>query len=412
MSTFSCPLVRVSEVMDHPNADRLSIVKLEGLGYTCISGKLEDGSPRYKTGDWVVYIPSAAILPEYLLKEMDFWNAETRKGMLAGSNGDRVKPLRLRGIFSEGVLYPASVTVNDTTEMMPEGYLRRYWQVALGESTSKLMLRILRETDVADIAGHNVSADLGITKYEPPIPVHMAGEVANMFDHTVRYDFERIEAVPDMFEPGEMVIATEKLHGTFVSIIWEPELNHPEMFGETGSIIVHSKGLGGQGLAFKNNTANDGNLYVKTLRRLLNEGLEDRLRILAANYAGKRYAILGEIYGKGVQDLAYGTKEPEFRMFDVMVDDMFLPQDELGFDHALHGIPFAPVLYNGPFDVDALTAVRDGNTTVGGDNIREGIVVRAAGMNRHPLHGRRIAKMISPDYLLRKVKGGEATEYT
>lgn len=30
MSTFSCPVVRVAEVTEHPNADRLSIVRLEG----------------------------------------------------------------------------------------------------------------------------------------------------------------------------------------------------------------------------------------------------------------------------------------------------------------------------------------------------------------------------------------------
>ena len=384
MSTFSCPVVRVAEVIDHPNADRLNIVRLEGLGYTCISGKLEDGTPRYKAGDYVVYIPSAAVLPEWLLKEMDFWNAETNKGTLSGSNGDRVKPLKLRGIFSEGVLFPTEDMCKHAHAANGDALV--YWE------------------------GMDASGVMGITKYIPPIPVHMAGEVANMFDHTVRYDFERLESVPDMFASDMTVTATEKLHGTFCAIVYEPGLNHAEMFGEHGDIIVHSKGLGGQGLAFKNNAANDGNLYVKTMRKLLGDGLEDRFRTLATSYAGKRYAILGEIYGKGVQDLAYGTREPEFRMFDVMVDDLFLPQDELGFDHSLHGIPFAPVLYNGPFNLEALTAVRDGKTTVGGDNIREGIVVRAVGVHRHPMHGRRIAKMISPDYLLRKSK--EATEYT
>ena len=392
MSTFSCPVVRVAEVIDHPGADRLSIVRLEGLGYTCISGKLEDGSPRYKAGDCVVYIPSAAVLPEYLLKEMDFWNTETGKGTLAGANGDRVKPLKLRGVFSEGILLPVD-RVNGThfissarSEDAPEG------------------------DRVAVEIGQDVGAELGITKWEPPVPVAMAGEVANLFGSTVLYNFERLESVPDMFEPGDPVVASEKLHGTFASIVYEPGLNHAEMFGEHGDIIVHSKGLGSQGLAFKNNAANNGNLYVKALRKLLGDGLEDRFRILATSYAGKRYAILGEIYGKGVQDLAYGTQEPEFRMFDVMVDDLFIPQDELGFDHSLHGIPFAPVLYNGPFNLEALTAVRDGKTTVGGDNIREGIVVRAVGVHRHPVHGRRIAKMISPDYLLRKSK--DATEFT
>jgi RNA ligase (TIGR02306 family) len=104
MGTFATPIVRVLSVEHHPNADRLSIVKI--LGYTAISGKLEDGSHRYKEGDLVVYIPSASILPEWLLKEMDFWDKEKNMGSLAGSNGDRVKPLRLRGIYSEGVLYP------------------------------------------------------------------------------------------------------------------------------------------------------------------------------------------------------------------------------------------------------------------------------------------------------------------
>lgn len=234
-----------------------------------------------------------------------------------------------------------------------------------------------------------------------------------MFDHTVKYDFERLESVPDMFEPGEMVIATEKLHGTFVSIIWEPELNHPEMFGETGSIIVHSKGLGSQGLAFKNVPANDGNLYVRTLKSLLDAGLEHSLQMLASRMrVNKRIVIVGEIYGKGVQDLAYNTDKPEFCMFDLLIDDTWQPRDSIGFSDELLFIKAVPLVYQGPFDVVALEAVRDGNTMLGGANIREGVVVRSAHEERHAIHGRKICKMISPDYLLRKVKGGEATEYT
>jgi hypothetical protein len=70
-----------------------------------------------------------------------------------------------------------------------------------------------------------------------------------------------------------------------------------------------------------------------------------------------------------------------------------------------------PTLYSGPFDLLALTEARDGKTTVSGTNIREGIVVRAAdSAAQHPMHGRKIAKMISPAYLLRK--NDNATEYT
>lgn len=394
MSTFSCPVVRVAEVTEHPNADRLSIVKLEGLGYTCISAKLDDGRPRYKAGDLVVYIPSAAVLPEWLLRVMGFWNDELGKGALAGSSGDRVKPLKLRGIFSEGVLYPVLSHV--------AGYV----------------IEIFGQGDEFVETGDDVSNLLGIEKWSPPIPVHMAGEVANMVDHTVKYDFERLESVPDMFGPGETVLATEKLHGTFCAIGYVPDLNHHEMFGEAGNIIVHSKGLGAQGLAFKNNAANDGNLYVRVLRRLLFDGLEEKLRDASALFGNKPVFIMGEIFGKGVQDLHYGTKDPEFRIFEIKAGDEYLPRDPFGFGYLDHqtkhggtlGLDAVPILYHGPFDVAELEKVRDGKTLVGGENIREGIVIRSSPEGYHAVHGRKVAKMISPDYLLRKSK--DATEFT
>ena len=395
MSTFTCPVVRVASVEDHPNADRLNLVRLEGLGYLCVAGKLEDGSPRYRAGDWVVYIPSAAVLPEWLLKSMDFWNEETGKGMLAGADGNRVKPLRLRGIFSEGVLFP-TIPMN----LIPDSCMLAVSIEHDGNDGSP-MLRL----------GEDASEVLGITKWEPTVPVAMAGEVANLFGHTVLYDFQRRESVPDMFEPGEPVVASEKLHGTFASIVFEPGLNHPEMFGEHGEIIVHSKGLGAQGLAFKNNAANDGNLYVRTLRALLDSGFEDRIRTMSWEYGGKSIAVLGEIFGRGVQDLAYGVDKPAFRMFDVKVADQYLTQIKLRIECAHNlGIDLVPTVYEGPFDLAALEAVRDGQTMLGGANIREGIVVRSATEARHEIHGRRIAKFISPDYLTRKSK--DATEYT
>ncbi len=104
MSEFKCPVVRVESVIDHPNADRLSIIKLVNLGYTCISAKLDDLSHRYKVGDLVAYIPSSSVLPPDLLQIMGFWDNESGKGTLAGSNGNRVKPMKLRVTFSEGLV--------------------------------------------------------------------------------------------------------------------------------------------------------------------------------------------------------------------------------------------------------------------------------------------------------------------
>lgn len=397
MSTFSCPVVRVSEVVDHPNADRLSIVKLEGLGYLCISGKLEDGSPRYKTGDWVVYIPSDSVLPEWLLKDMGFWNAETGRGMLAGSAGDRVKPLKLRGIFSEGVIFP-------TLPMsIPDACMLEVTIIHNGNDGMP-MLRV----------GEDASEVLGITKWSLPIPAAMSGEVASVAEAALTYDFQRWESVPDIFAPGEVVVATEKLHGTCCIIQYFPDMDHPEMFSDHAgyrSITVSSKGLGGQGLVFKNNPANANNLYVRALGTLLaDHDLAGLLHSMSKVDGGSHpVAILGEVFGKGVQDLDYGTTKPTFRVFDMRIGQEWLSPDAVAYWG--RDLPRVPVLYTGPFDQAAIEAVRDGVTTVGGTNVREGVVVRSLISNEHPLHGRRMAKFISPAYLLRKVKGGEATEY-
>jgi RNA ligase (TIGR02306 family) len=265
--------------------------------------------------------------------------------------------------------------------------------------------------------GQDVSELLGIEKYLPPIPAHLAGEVANVFGHTAKYDFERLESIPDMFEEGEEITATEKLHGSFCAIIIEPNFNHPDMFGETGNIIVHSKGLGAQGLAFKNVPENYSNLYVKVLKTLLENGLEKKLkgflseldeRSADVKFSELPVVILGEVFGKGVQDLHYGFDKPVFRIFDIRLGNNWQTYGLARIIAETIGCEMVPELYKGPFNKELLETYRDGKTTLGnGANVREGIVIRGNGY--HPIHGRKIAKMISPDYLLRKAKKGEET---
>jgi hypothetical protein len=50
-----------------------------------------------------------------------------------------------------------------------------------------------------------------------------------------------------------------------------------------------------------------------------------------------------------------------------------------------------------------------GNTRLGEGNIREGIVIRSSLEASHPIHGRKIAKLINEAYLTRKSK--DATEF-
>ena len=95
MSTFEVPLVQIT-IEEHPNADALELAAVGGFRAVVKKG-------RFKTGDWVAYVPEAAVLPEWLLKQEGFWNDEKGKGMMAGSQGNRVKPVKLRGALSEGI---------------------------------------------------------------------------------------------------------------------------------------------------------------------------------------------------------------------------------------------------------------------------------------------------------------------
>jgi len=101
MSTFSVK-VRKIEILPHPNADALELAQVDD--YRCVVKK-----GQYKTGDLVVYIPEAAVVPEWILKQYNFWNEKENKGMLAGSLGNRVKAIKLRGELSTGIILPIQI---------------------------------------------------------------------------------------------------------------------------------------------------------------------------------------------------------------------------------------------------------------------------------------------------------------
>ena len=149
MAQFEVPVVRVDRIEEHPGADALEIAVVRG--YRCVT---KIGAHR--AGDLVAYIPEDAIVPETLIRELRLWDEAKGRGMLAGKKGDRVKAIRLRGVVSQGLLYPV------------EG----------------------REE------GENLAEALDIVRYEPPIPVYMQGEVSNVRGHTLPYDIESIQKFP------------------------------------------------------------------------------------------------------------------------------------------------------------------------------------------------------------------------
>ncbi|HDR9105367.1 RNA ligase (ATP) [Paraburkholderia sp. A3RO-2L] len=389
MSTFSVPIKRIRAIEMHPNADAIELAVIDGYRTVVKKGAFE-------AGELVAYIPQAALLPQWLLKRLGFWDAERDMGKLNGPEGNRVKAIHLRGELSQGICYPV------ITDGAGNG------QIVTGDEPG-CFANVVEGEDVAGL--------LGITKHVPEVPECLLGDVFAMeYDHTLNFDIEDWKAYPDVLQSGEEVIFTEKLHGICTVVVILPFKDaHPDAFGERKNILISSKGLMADGLAFKNNEKNRDNVYVKATRALV-EGIEAVQRLGnhkgdSAGPAAPMY-VLGETFGPGVQDLAYGT-ELSYRMFaganGYRSQQTYYDWDDLAHSVApAFGVEMVPVLYRGPFSEAVMREHTSGKTTLGAKHIREGIVMVPARERKDAVLGRVALKSVSAAYLTRA--GG--TEYS
>lgn len=362
MSTFAVTVEQIEALHPIEGADRIELAQI-GL-YRSVVGK-----GTYSVGDLCVYIPEAAILPDALIEELGL------VGKLAGSGKNRVKPVKLRGVLSQGIVCRPKVLC------AAEVFLPAYVGIDFADS-------------------------LGITKWVPEVPVHMAGDVYPYTGFLKWCDIENIKKFPTVFEPREQVIVTEKLHGTCFVSTYETA---------TQTLHVSSKGMAGKQLALQES---ETNVYWRTAHEYRVKEAAEAIACSLKELYGmdlSHVAIYGEVYGKGIQDLHYGTNKPEFAVFDVQVRDVdgdtaWLPTEDVQVACSVAKLPHVPVLYQGRFDMDEIWEYTYGKETVSGknSNIREGVVVRSVPERESGvLGGRAIAKFVSDDYLTRK----SGTEY-
>ncbi len=371
MSNFTVQVYEV-KIEEHPNADAIELAVIGAYRSIVRKG-------QFKNGDLVAYIPEASLIPKNILEELGLVDK------LSGPGGNKVKAIKLRGVVSQGLVYPA----------------KSHWNI-----------------------GDDVKEELGIVKWEPEIPVALRGNYMNAGQHrTMKYDIENYKKFPNLFQDGEEVVFCEKLHGTFCcigvmpdTVFWCDELP------EDTRLTVSSKGLGAQGLSFRHkHPDNINNVYCR-IANMLEKQLVDTI-----GDNSEPIFILGEIYGNGVQDLSYGCSagEIKFRAFDVFVgsrnNGIFLSDSNLDSFLKSCKIDRVPVLYRGPFSHDAVERYTNGKETVSGKSacIREGIVIRpvierTVTFENNPckfdgVFGRVQLKSVSNDYLLRK---GNVTEYS
>ncbi len=324
------------EIFPHPNAEKLELGKV-GVYQVVV----EKG--RYKIGDVVVFVPEKSILTGRIRQEFERY--------LVGPEKNRVKAVRLRGELSCGVILSPAL---------------------LQESAGLDLDRIPYSEDL--------SAALGITKYEPPIPPQLAGEVKPIGEAPFvgKHDCEQFGVYASNFSEGERVIVSEKIHGSQAIYYWNAADNQR---------FVTSKGQLDKGLCI---VESETNSYWRAARRC---GLWEILERTGL----KQLQVFGEVVPcQGGYN--YGQKDARLLIFDVRVAGVSIPYDQVAEDFKKLWVP---ILYDGPFaDVPRLKALATGLETVSGQGLhaREGVVVRPY-VDRRAADGTMLrVKIINPAY--------------
>jgi len=324
MSTFTVPVVRLGPVSRHPNADTLSLAEVRGCPVVLRTGSFTEG-------DLAVYVPVDAVV-DTTVPELAFLAVE-------GKASVRIRAKRLRGTFSMGLLVAPPADAQE---------------------------------------GDDLAERLRIVKWEEPEPVSMAGEQAKAPSLLVpTYELEAWRHYgPMLFDSGEEVVVTEKLHGT------------------NGRFVVDADGRLHVGSHRTWKQVDGTTVWARVAEQY---GLREKL----ARHPG--LVFFGEVYGSGVQDMTYGHAGGRLSLafFDVF--------DSVTGDYLSHGaaetmlgelaLPTVPVLYRGPLDVALLSRLAEEDSVHGG--IREGVVVRPV-VERVSMAVRCALKVVSERYLLRK----------
>lgn len=334
-----------------PNAD--AIERLRVLGWWVVAKRGE-----FRAGDKVVYCEIDSLLPERpefeFLRASSFKTAQTDAvGHALLPAGFRIKTVRLRGQVSQGICFPLTV--------LPPG----------------------TPTD----EGADVTAALGVLKWEPPVPFGMGGRVKGPFPGFLpKTDETRVQVLEGVLarNRGRTFVVTEKLDGTSFSA-----------FLRDGEFGICSRNLW-------MDPTDDGNVLVRVARRLK---LEEGLRAVAAAHTFQP-AIQAEVIGPGIQGNKYGLTGVTLRVFNVFDLDAHRLVDHprwLGIVREMGLEPVPPlgtiVLDHG---VDELVAFSEGVSALNPKAQREGVVLRPLVEEYDPDIGGRLSfKAINPQFLLK-----------
>lgn len=333
------------------NADSIELVRI--LGWAVVVKRGE-----YRVGDTVIYCEIDSLLPERpefeFLRNSCFKPAQLdAAGNIAVPAGFRIRTVKLRGQYSQGICFPVS---------------------------------IVRGGDSIPI-GTEVTTELGIVKWEPPIPAGMVGKIKGPFpDFVPKTDETRVQLFADVLERhrGKEFVVTEKLDGSSFTAF------HYEF---------------GFGICSRNQWIDETDTSSKYVTIARSFQLREKL---AETTARLRFdlAIQGEMIGPGIQGNKYKLDFVTLRVFNVvnlatrkLLD--FEQMQEVIRSLGLSPVPFLEKLTLN-HTVDELIELAEGKSVLNESTLREGIVLRpTVETYEEETSGRLSFKAINPAFLVK-----------
>jgi len=419
MSQHQAKVVRITEILKHPNADSLGLVEIGGFQVVV---RLD----QFKPGDLAIYIEPDSVVPE--IPQFKFvWERDGAGNLREWKESEQSVPEKWRRItvrkfrkeWSEGLLMAV-------TDFWPTMSLSSRSLPALSNTT-------VTYTDGNEITeGRDVAELLGITHWNPPEdqerdrdpsikqsrtrPKSLKGWIYFLKNWAIKiitlgqydpwdncggtnekapkntppiYDVENFKHYPNVFNaavtegdisfPAETVVVTEKIHGSNGRFLFQPDL----LGG--GRMYAGSRKLWKK--------AGSTNIWRKIL-----ETNPDIVRWCQEN---PNYTLYGEaVPTQGGFEYGHKKEEPHLYVFDIRTPDgHWVTYTDARQMTGGYDIEWAPLLYHGPYDLEKILPLVDGKTKTGANHIREGVVIRTEPERHVRGLGRVQLKIVSNKYL-------------
>jgi RNA ligase (TIGR02306 family) len=308
---------KINDIQPIEGADMIELAIVDG--WKVVVAK----NVNHKVGDLVVYCEIDSFLP--IKEEFEFLRKSSYKKMVDGTEGFRLKTIKLRGQVSQGLILP--IHVLPLLEMVHEG--------------------------------QDVTEMLGIVKYEPPIPAELSGKVKGLFPSFLRKtDEERIQNLSGEIEnwKNKTFYITEKLDGSSATFYYKD--------GEFG---VCSRNL--ELLETEDNT------FWKVARQL---DLENKMKDFDVNIS-----LQGELIGEGIQGNPYKIKGQTvkfFNLFDIDLQEyhsLSMFETVVKNRFKLETVPVLERHFQLPKTVEDILKYADGKSELNRTFDREGVVIRS-----------------------------------